>query len=150
MKASSIILAKLFEYIELKMIFELCLKQKRIMLGFFDTLQKFLGEVSLLDYLRPSVHDGARVFEAAKTGFGSSGPVGQNFLFQSFLLKDLWVPGRNCMFSKFSFKSSVVSKLPVSEFSFKRSVVSKLLVPEFSFKRSVGSELELPVPRVFF
>jgi hypothetical protein len=55
MKASSIILAKLFEDIELKMIFELCLKQKRIMLGFFDTLQKFLGEVSLLDYLRPSV-----------------------------------------------------------------------------------------------
>ncbi len=85
--------------------------------------------------VRPSVHDGARVFEAAKTGFGSSGPVGQNFLFQSFLLKDLWVPGRNCMFS---------------EFSFKRSVVSKLLVPEFSFKRSMGSEPELPVPRVFF
>jgi hypothetical protein len=47
MKASSIILAKLFEHIELKMIFELCLKLKRIMLGFFDTLQKFLGEVSM-------------------------------------------------------------------------------------------------------
>jgi hypothetical protein len=46
MKASSIILAKLFEHIELEMIFELCLKLKRIMLGFFDTLQKFLGEVS--------------------------------------------------------------------------------------------------------
>ncbi len=51
-------------------------------------------------YARPTsyvlihyVADGARVFEAAKTGFESSGPVGRNLLFQSFLLKDLWVPG---------------------------------------------------------
>jgi hypothetical protein len=51
MKASSIILAKLFEHIELKMIylFELCLKLKRIMLELLDKLQKFLGEVSFLD-----------------------------------------------------------------------------------------------------
>ena len=55
MKASSIILAKLFEHIELKMIFELCLKLKRIMLGFFDTLQKFfasdLNETVLKNYV---------------------------------------------------------------------------------------------------
>jgi len=60
MKASSIILAKLFEHIELKMIFELCLKLKRIMLGFFDTLQKFLGEVSLLDIRFQRLMQGAR------------------------------------------------------------------------------------------
>ncbi len=59
MKASSIILAKLFEHIELKMIFELCLKLKRIMLGFFDTLQKFLGEVSLLDNPIPKINAGS-------------------------------------------------------------------------------------------
>jgi len=41
---------------------------------------------------------GPRVFETAKTGFESSGPVGRNFLFQSFLLKDLWVPGWNFLF----------------------------------------------------
>jgi hypothetical protein len=33
------------------------------------------------------VRDGARVFEAAKTGFGSSGPVGRNFLFPEFSFK---------------------------------------------------------------
>ncbi len=59
MKASSTILAKLFEHIELKMIFEICLKLKRIMLGFFDTLQKFLGEVSLLDNLIPKINAGS-------------------------------------------------------------------------------------------
>ncbi len=105
-------------------------------MGFFDTLQKFLGEVSLLDYLRPSVRDGAWVFEAAKTGFGSSSPVGQNFLFQSFLLKDLWVPGRNCLFPEFSFKRSVVSKLGVQA-DWARPVGRNFLFPKFSFKRSV-------------
>jgi hypothetical protein len=60
MKASSIILAKLFEHIELKMIFELCLKLKRIMLGFFDKLQKFLGEeVSFLDNPIPKINAGS-------------------------------------------------------------------------------------------
>jgi len=59
MKASSIIPAKLFEHIELKMIFELCLKLKRITLGFFDKLQKFLGQVSWLDNPIPKINAGS-------------------------------------------------------------------------------------------
>ncbi len=92
---------------------------------------------------------GPRVFEAAKTGFGSSGPVGRNFLFQSFLLKDLWVPGRNCMFPEFSFKRSVVSELGVQA-DRARPVGQNFLFPEFSFKKSVVSGPEFLVPRVFF
>ncbi len=44
MKASSIILAKLFEHIELKVIylFELCLKLKRIMLGWTNCRSFYL------------------------------------------------------------------------------------------------------------
>jgi hypothetical protein len=63
MKASPIILGKLNNsrqpIIELKMIFELCLKLKQIMLGFFDKLQKFLGEVSLLDNPIPKINAGS-------------------------------------------------------------------------------------------
>jgi hypothetical protein len=59
MKASSIILAQLFEHIELNMIFQLSLKLKRTMLGFFDKLQKFLGQVSLLDNPIPKINAGS-------------------------------------------------------------------------------------------
>jgi len=59
MMASSIILAKLFEHIELKMIFQLCLKLKQITLGFFDKLPKFLGQVSLLDNAIPKINAGS-------------------------------------------------------------------------------------------
>jgi len=59
MKENSTILAKLFEHIELKMIFELCLKLKRITLGFFDKLQKCLVEVSLLDNPIPKINAGS-------------------------------------------------------------------------------------------
>ncbi len=67
---------------------------------------------------------------------------------QSFLLKDLWVPGRNFLFPEFSFKRSVVSELGVQA-DRARPVGRNFLFPEFSFKRSVVSGPEFPVPRVF-
>jgi hypothetical protein len=41
------------------MIFGLCLELRRIMLGFFDKLQKFLREVSLLDNPIPKINAGS-------------------------------------------------------------------------------------------
>jgi hypothetical protein len=107
-------------------------------------------------YARPTsyvlihyVADGARIFEAAKTGFESSGPVGRNLLFQSFLLKDLWVPGRNFLFLEFSFKRYVISELGV-QVDRARPVGWNFMFPEFFFKRSVIFGLKFSVLRIFF